>query len=49
MKLVIQSAFLALFGIGLAGAVVSDPTITAIGLGGCLGLFLSLWAWGEDF
>ena len=48
MKLVIQSAFIALFGIGLAGALVSDPTITAVGLGGCLGLFLSLWAWGDD-
>jgi hypothetical protein len=48
MKLVIQSAFLALFGIGLAGAVVGDATVTAIGLGGCLGLFLSLWAWGDD-
>ena len=48
MKLVIQSAFIALFGIGLAGAVVGDTTVTAIGLGGCLGLFISLWAWGDD-
>lgn len=48
MKLVVQFAFIALFGIGLAGVAVSDPTIAAIGLGGCLGLFLSLWAWGDD-
>jgi hypothetical protein len=49
MKLFVQCAFLALFGIGLAGAVAGDNTIAAIGLGGTLGFGIGLWAWGEDF
>jgi hypothetical protein len=48
MKLFIQCAFICLFGIGLGGVVAGDNTIAAIGLGGCLGLFISLWAWGDD-